>query len=71
MTYDQIPRHLNAYSYELPLTHAAVAEGWMQKNRKIPISAAAMQLSTAAACVKRSSCESAFKLTVQTYVAKM
>ena len=43
--------------YELRLTHAAAAEECVQRNRKIPILAAAMQLYAAAAHVKCSLCE--------------
>ena len=39
------------------MTHVAGAEECMPKNRKIPISAAAMQPSAAAAHMKRSLCE--------------
>lgn len=49
-----------ADSHKLHSTRAAGAEGCKQKNRKFSIPAAAAQPSATAACVKRSSLESAF-----------
>ena len=42
------------------LACAAAAEGCMQRNRNFPVSAVAKQPSATAACIKCTSCESAF-----------
>ena len=51
---------LKADSHKLRLTYATVAKGCVQKNRKFPISAVAMQPSAAAAFGKRGLSELAF-----------
>ena len=60
-TFHQVEPLLKADSHELNLICATATEGCVETNRKFPISAAAMQPSATAACIKHSSCESALR----------